>query len=80
MSTFFKIEIDNELYTAPEKTMSANEILKLGGLDPNENYLVQIKRHARISYKGKGDEKIDLFDGAKFVGHYIGSTGVSGSQ
>ena len=77
MSHPFTIEIDNENYPAPDKTMTANAILKLGGLDPKENYLVQIKRGSRISYKDKGEEKIDLFEGAKFVSHYLGTTGVS---
>lgn len=80
MSHPFTIEIDNENYPAPDKTMTANAILKLGGLDPKENYLVQIKRGSRISYKDKGEEKIDLFEGAKFVSHYLGTTGVSGDR
>ena len=80
MSALFTIEIDKEPYQAPEKTMAANAILALGGLDPEKNYLVQIKRDNRISYQGKGEEMIDLFEGAKFVGHYVGTTGVSHSQ
>ena len=80
MSHPFTIEIDNENYAAPDKTMTANAILKLGGLDPKENYLVQIKRGSRISYKDKGEKPIDLFEGAKFVSHYLGTTGVSGDR
>ena len=49
MSALFTIEIDNETYPAPEKTMAANAILSLGGIDPKENYLIQIKRDSRIS-------------------------------
>ena len=41
---------------------------------------MQIKRGSRISYKDKGEEKIDLFEGAKFVSHYLGTTGVSGNR
>ncbi len=80
MSTLFTIEIDSETYPASEKTMTANAILTLAGLDPKKNYLVQIKRDSRISYQGKGEEEIDLFEGAKFVSHYLGETGVSGNQ
>ena len=80
MSALFTIEIDNETYPAPEKTMTANAILSLGGLDPNENYLIQIKRDSRISFKDKGEVDIDLFEGAKFVSHYLGETGVSDNQ
>ncbi len=80
MSALFTIEIDNETYPAPEKTMTANAILALGELDPKQNYLIQIKRDSRISYKDKGEVEIDLFEGAKFVSHYLGETGVSGNQ
>ena len=80
MPTLFTIEIDNEPYQTPEKTMTANAILQLGGLNPKENYLVQIKRGSRISYKDKGEVEIDLFEGAKFVGQYLGPTSVSGDQ
>ena len=73
------IMIDAEPYEAPKNPMTANEILELGGLDPDENYLVQIKDGERIKYKGKGEEPIELFEGATFVGHFTGEKGVSQS-
>ena len=57
--------------------MSADDILRLGGLDPESNYLVQIKDGERIRYDGKGEQPIFLYDGAEFVGHYTGPKGVS---
>ena len=77
MSKLFTIEIDGENYDAPKKTMTANEILVLGGLDSKEYYLVQIKRDDRIPFKDKGNEEIELFEGAKFVGQYVGKMSVS---
>ena len=77
MPTFFTIEIDGEPYKPPEKTMTANDILSLAGLSPDDYYLIQIKRADRISFQGKGDEKIDLFEGAKFVSQFMGETRVS---
>ena len=71
------IKIDNEPHEAPENPMSANDILRLGGLDPDSHYLVQIKDGERIKYEGKGEQLISLFDGAEFVGHYTGPRGVS---
>ena len=71
------IKIDNEPHEAQENPMSANAILRLGGLDPNSNYLVQIKDGERIKYQGKGEQLIVLYEGAEFVGHYTGSKGVS---
>ena len=71
------IKIDNEPYEAPENPMSANDILRLGGLDPDNHYLVQIKDGERIKYEGKGEQPIFLLDGAEFVGHYTGPRVVS---
>ena len=71
------IEIDNEPYEAQENPTSANAILRLGGLDPDSNYLVQIKDGERIKYEGKGKQLIVLYEGAEFVGHYTGPKGVS---
>jgi hypothetical protein len=71
------IKIDNEPHVAPENPMSANDILRLGGLDPDCNYLVQIKDGERIRYEGRGEELIFLYEGAAFVGHYTGPKGVS---
>ena len=71
------IKIDNEPHEAPENPMLAKEILRLGGLDPDSHYLVQIKDGQRIKYEGKGEQPIFLFDGAEFVGHYTGPRGVS---
>lgn len=74
------IKIDDEPHEAPKNPMTANEILELGGLNPDENYLVQIKEGERIKYKDKGGEPIELFEGATFVGHFTGEKGVSQSE
>ena len=71
------IMIDDEPHEAQENPMSANDILRLGGLDPDSNYLVQIKDGERIKYEGKGESPILLYEGAAFVGHYTGPKGVS---
>ena len=71
------IYIDGDPHKAPEKTMSANEILSLGRLETDDHYLVQIKRKDKISYQGKGDEKIDLYEGAEFISIYTGEMTVS---
>ena len=71
------ITIDDEPHEAQENPMSANDILRLGGLDPDSNYLVQIKDGERIKYEGNGEQPILLYEGAAFVGHYTGPKGVS---
>ena len=77
MLNLFTIYIDGEPYKAPEKTMTANQILSLGGISTDDHYLIQIKRNDKISFKGKGNEKIDLYEGAKFISNYTGGTPVS---
>ena len=71
------IKIDNEPYEAEQNPMSADAILRLGDLDPDSNYLVQIKDGVRIKYESKGNQLIVLYEGAEFVGHYTGEKGVS---
>lgn len=72
-----RIKIDSEPHEAPQNPMSANAILHLGGLDPDSNYLIQIKDGERIKYQGKGEQPIFLYQGAEFLGHYTGPKGVS---
>ena len=71
------ITIDDEPVDAPMSPMTANEILELGGLDLSTHYLVQIKDGARIKYQDKGEQPIELFAGAAFVGHFTGEKPVS---
>ena len=71
------ITIDDEPVDAPRSPMTANEILELGGLDPATHYLVQIEDGARIKYQDMGEEPIELFAGAAFVGHFTGEKPVS---
>ena len=80
MSEPVTIKIDNEPYEAPENPMTANDILRLGRLDPACHYLVQVMDGERIRYEGKGKQPIELFTGATFVGHYTGEKGVSQSE
>lgn len=71
------IKIDGEPHEATANPMSANAILRLGDLDPDRSYLIQIKDGERIGYQGKGEQPISLYEGAEFVGHYTGPKGVS---
>lgn len=75
-----KIFIDDEPYEPPQKTMTANEILMLAKLPPDQYYLVKIKRHDQISFKGKGNEEIDLYEGDRFIGVRTGPTPVSDTE
>lgn len=76
----FTIFIDGESFEAPEKTMTANAILSLGGLAIDEHYLVEIKGKHQESFEGKGNEEIHLHEGAKFISIFTGPTPVADNQ
>lgn len=75
----FTIYIDGEPFEAPEKTMTANEILSLGGLSTDEHYLVEIKGKHQESFAGKGSEDIHLHEDSKFISVFTGATPVADS-
>jgi hypothetical protein len=76
----FEISIDGETYEAPEKTMTANEILLLAGLPTDKHYLVEIKGKHQISYQGQGDKEIHLHEKSKFISVFTGATPVAFSE
>jgi hypothetical protein len=71
------ISIDGETYIAPEKEMTADAILRLAGIDPAENYLVQKERRKQTSYKDKGSTVIKLHKGDEFISVPTGDATVS---
>lgn len=73
----FEISIDGESYEAPEKDMTANELLALAGLATNEHYLVEIKGKHQEPYDGQGDKTIHLHEGSKFISVFTGATTVA---
>lgn len=75
-----EIWIDGESYEPPDKTMTADEILKLAGLSPSDHYLTEVKGRHTDSYQGRGGEEIHLHPGSKFISTYIGPTPVSDGQ
>lgn len=80
MPKLFTIFIDGESFEAPDETMTANEILSLGGLSADEHYLVEIKGKHQDSFEGRGDEEIHLHEGSKFISVFTGPTPVADSQ
>lgn len=80
MQKQFTFYIDGEAFEAPEKTMTANEILSLGGLSTDEHYVVEIKGKHQESFEGKSDEEIHLHEGSKFISVFTGATPVADSR
>ena len=75
----FTIHIDSETFIAPERKMTPNQLLTLAGLSGADYYLVEIHGNAQNSLKDKGDEVINLNEGAKFVSVFLGPTTVAHS-
>ena len=71
------ISIDGETYAAPAKEMTADDILRLAGIDPSENYLVEKRGREQVSYQGKGSELIKLHERQTFISVPTGDATVS---
>ena len=71
------ISVDGETYTAPAKEMTADDILRLAGIEPSENYLVEKHGREQVSYQGKGSELVKLHERETFISVPTGDVTVS---
>lgn len=69
--------IDGEPYTAPSKEMTPDDILRLAGIDPTQNYLVEKHGREQSSFEGKGESPIKVHEKETFISVPIGDTTVS---
>jgi hypothetical protein len=72
-----EISIDGDIYTAPAKEMTADDILRLAGIDSSENYLVEKHGREQTSYQGKGSSAIKLHEKETFISVPTGDVTVS---
>jgi hypothetical protein len=72
-----EISIDGDDYVAPSKEMSADDILRLAGIDPTQNYLVEKQGREQTSYKDKGSTLIKLHKHDTFISVPLGDATVS---
>ncbi len=77
MSKELTILIDGESFEAPERKMTANELLALAELSSDEYYLVEIKGKKQNSFQDQGDTVINLHQKAKFISVFTGPTTVA---
>ena len=75
----FYYTIDAEPETTDEKSLTANSILELAGLNHSEYYLIQIlPDNTQISYKDNPDTPIEMkCPGLKFISAYRSGTQVA---
>ena len=70
--------VDGEEYETRKRELTANQIIsEFGKKDPTTNYLVEIRGTHKVSYQGKGDQKIKLHEGESFQIVSTGPTPVS---
>lgn len=69
--------VDDEPESTNKEKLTPVEIMKAAGIDPQTNYLEQIKGHEIISYKDKPNEEIEMKNGMKFITKPIGPMPVS---
>lgn len=69
--------VDGEPVTTSKERLTANQILRLAGIDPTANYLVEVRRREQVSYQGRGDEEIRVHEHEVFVSVSTGPTPTS---
>lgn len=69
--------VSDEPQTTTERTLTPKQIMENAGINPDENYLVEIRGRERVSYKDKSNDPIHMHEGQKFVVVFVGSVPVS---
>jgi hypothetical protein len=69
--------VGDEPQTTTEQELTPTQIMTKAGINPDENYLVEIRGRQRISYKDKPNDPIDVHEGQKFVVVFVGPVPVS---
>ncbi len=79
MSHTIHFSLDGEEVTTTEHEMTPDQIIHdLGGKDPTQNYLVELRgKDQQESFKGRGEEPVHLHDNQRFIIVSLGSTPVS---
>ena len=79
MSHTIHFSLDGEEVTTTEHEMTPDQIIHdLGGKDPTQNYLVELRgKDQQESFKGRGEEPVHLHDNPRFIIVSLGSTPVS---
>ena len=69
--------VNGENQSTTEKELTPVQIIKNAGLDPESNYLIELKGNQQISYKDKPNESIKMHNNMKFITNFIGPTPVA---
>ena len=69
--------VNDEPQSTTEKELTPVQIMTKAGIDPDTNYLIEIRGNHQISYKDKPNDPIKLHEKMKFISNFIGPTPVS---
>lgn len=70
-------EINGENQSTTEKELTPFQIMQNAGLDPESNYLIEIRGQQQESYKDRANESIKLHNNMKFITNFTGPTPVA---
>lgn len=73
----FHYTVDDEPQSTSEHSLTPREIMMKAGINPDQNYLVEIKGRERESFKDTPDKPIQMHEDQKFVTVFVGSVPVS---
>lgn len=69
--------VSDEPQTTTERTLTPTQIMTNAGINPDDNYLVEILGRERKSYKDTPNNPIHMHEGQKFVVVFVGPVPVS---
>ncbi len=69
--------VNDEPQSTTEKTLTPVKIMEKAGVDPETNYLIEIRGKEQFSYKDKPTEEIHMHPKIKFITNFFGPTQVA---
>jgi len=69
--------VNDEPQSTTEKELTPATIMKNAGIDPAQNYLIEIINHKKESFKDSPDKPIHMHNGMKFITIFMGPKPVS---
>ena len=76
-ATFVQFTLAANTQTTAERKLTPVQIMQKAGINPAENYLVEIRGRERISYQSDPGVPIEVYPNEKFVTVYTGAVPVS---
>jgi hypothetical protein len=73
----FHYKVGDEGQETTEHVLTPWQIMKNAGINPDENYLVEIKGNKRDSYKDRPQEPIHMHENQRFITVFTGTVPVS---